>query len=1561
MASIKNFGIQGVGSDVQFGKGGSRLVSDNTGNFRIVNASNTSNVRLTISNGIVDTDAVALGQLNALANSVLSNAATQQAAIDGLLSNATSQQVAIDGLTANAVAQQIVLDTLTSNAASQYTDIQNLFSNAVAQQNALNALANATSGSTEALQAEVDRIEAAVGLDLTGNIAAFAGTYTAGKTTVKAAIDALDAALDAANTALITNAVAQQTAIDQNTQAILTEVSRATAAEGAIANSVTAEVARATDAEAALANSVLIETIRAQGAEQTIANSVAAEVVRATGAEAQIASDLANAVTTLTNKDTLLQSEIDALNANVAALGSAFNYVGTLDGSETNLSLAVPADGGKDTGDYYKFVGTGPVTFTYFDSNNDAQTLVVNKGDGIVKSPTGWDKIDNTNSEVRGTTDFVTVTGSTDTGFDVTIANTFVQRVASLEGKTSVDTSDLQSQIDNLRSNATAESARIDGVDAAQNAALAAEANARQAADSLNAQAISDETTRALAAEAALSSLLANSVADYQAADAALTANLAQEKADRIAADNALSANVAALQSNAVSQQNEIDGLWANAASQFDALTTLTANAAAQEANAVAQQAQIDSLLSLTTGSTADLQAEIDRVEAAVGLDSTGNAVAFTGTYVAGSSTFKAAIEALDGSLKTTSDALAQEVSDRGNAVTDLTSKLADANAATLAALAGANAALLAETNRAVGVETSILGALANTDANAVTLAGKVTDLQAELDATQAGAGLLPDGSYDVNHFANYIQTATSLKDADDMLDAALKAEADAREAADTAAAARLTALEANTTGSTAALQAEIDAIEAGVGLAADGKYVAANGVYTSGANTVVAAIAALDAALKTEADAQVANAVAQQAAITATNAALAQETTDRANAVANAVTLLQGELSSNVAAVQSKLDAVNAAYTAADSLINANVAANLANTVLIDGSHAFTADQSMGGHKLTNVANGTVATDAVNKGQLDSAIDTVTKNVASLGNAFNYVGTLAGGSSANAATDLSTLAAGGKDAGDYYKVSAPGYFTYNSVTAYFNTNDGLVFNVAGGFDKIDNTDSTVAGTANFVSVTGSADTGYTVDLDAGFKARVATVEANTVVLQGNVASQGALISGLQTEVDAVEAAVGLNSNGTVTLGSSNYFGNATTLLSALKAVDAAVKANSDSFAAANAALVAKDTSLQAELDATQTGAGLAANGAYVANASSNYLGNAVSLADADNKLDAAIKQVQTGLATLSQDQIQSADTMYRVKTTNTATNFYGNVGGVSAFQGNVVTAAAQDSTFTLSTAVAGEIRLEAHSSTASNVDIRLVPQNSGNVIVGETGTNGIIQADDGYDLTIAGGDQAGGTAGNIILSAGAGTTNGAILLKDGAHNTILALNSADASVNATLNTTATAVVLGAAGSATNADIKLAPRGTGSVDASNARVVNVANAVAAQDAVTLSQLQSATSTAQSAATSGSLRAKTVAVTEATASTPVFSNISGEAVLVKVYVTAAFSAGATISVVASSAGTLASSDMVDEAKVGLYVIEIAPGTVLSNETINVVVTAGSGSTGTAKVFVEYLAG
>ena len=99
-----------------------------------------------------------------------------------------------------------------------------------------------------------------------------------------------------------------------------------------------------------------------------------------------------------------------------------------------------------------------------------------------------------------------------------------------------------------------------------------------------------------------------------------------------------------------------------------------------------------------------------------------------------------------------------------------------------------------------------------------------------------------------------------------------------------------------------------------------------------------------------------------------------------------------------------------------------------------------------------------------------------------------------------------------------------------------------------------------------------------------------ATVAANTAAMQ----------SALNTKEDKA------NKSTTTTLGTSDI----------LFPTQNAVKTYVDGSVASS----------QAELDATQTGAGLNTNGTYTANASSNYIQTASSLKDADNKLDAEIK-----------------------------------------------------------------------------------------------------------------------------------------------------------------------------------------------------------------------------------------------------------------------------------------------------------------------------------------------
>jgi hypothetical protein len=173
------------------------------------------------------------------------------------------------------------------------------------------------------------------------------------------------------------------------------------------------------------------------------------------------------------------------------------------------------------------------------------------------------------------------------------------------------------------------------------------------------------------------------------------------------------------------------------------------------------------------------------------------------------------------------------------------------------------------------------------------------------------------------------------------------------------------------------------------------------------------------------------------------------------------------------------------------------------------------------------------ITTEATTRASADTALGL---RIDALGNAFNYVGTINGGASAGAATDLSALTE--KDAGDYYKVGTAGHFVLAPAASFFaNSGDGLVFNLTSGIDKIDNTNSSVAGTANEISVTGSTDTGYTVAIDAVFSGRVTALETTASNL-GTMSTQDA---------DAV-AITGGTINGTAIGGTTAAAGAFTTL-----------------------------------------------------------------------------------------------------------------------------------------------------------------------------------------------------------------------------------------------------------------------------------------------------------------------------------------------------------------------------------------------------------------------------
>jgi hypothetical protein len=978
-------------------------------------------------------------------------------------------------------------------------------------------------------------------------------------------------------------------------------------------------------------------------------------------------------------------------------------------------------------------------------------------------------------------------------------------------------------------------------------------------------------------------------------------------------------------------------------------------------------------------------------------------------------------------------------------------------------------------------------GQLSNAVAN---VASNTAAILAELNAIELGAGLGVDGSYTAPVGSNYLGNATSLFNAESLLDTGLKAEVDARVLADSVLASDV----ANAAANAIAAQSELDQVETSVGLAPDGTLTLAAGNYLANATDLVGAVETLDGAIGTVASSAanavaasaIANATANQAALnvanTNANVVTLSARVDAVEATTGGLTNSVVELEANVVTLTGRVDDLEAAdygaaiaeltqdlsdegnaRVAADSLnsnaiadvaadllaeTNARVAADslnsnaivdvaddlaalTANAVLKNGSVAMTGALNMGNNVIHNVSDPVLDTDAAN-------MQWVEAKVAALGNAFNYVGVLDGtdGIDAASAIDVRELAADGKNPGDYYKITVAGWFTAGDNTEdaiFYNANDGLVWNNAGTIDKIDNTDSTVAGTAGEIDVAGTVDTGYTVSIDGAYTAArqlevtnaanaaaaatalvansvanvasdladavsdleaadtalaadIANTNANAVTLTArvdaletadyanaiadvaadladeiidradgdaalaaNIANTNANVVILSGRVDLVNANVSTLSNTVVAAAANlaNTNANVSTLSNTVVALTSTVantNANVSTLSNTVVALSSTVGNAATEINAIELGAGLGADGTYTANATAHYIANATSLKGADNLLDTALFDLANSVANLSQDTIRTEDNLNSVHVAAQLIETKLDVAGTATTVLTVVSTDDTDSKLAIDAGVAGEIALRA-TGLGTDVDLRLVGQGSGHVIIGETGV-GVIQADDGYSMTVAG-----GFGGGALLLLSDEITVGA---EDG---TAIAkfYGDANATAFATVTNGTNSVEFGVDGTGSNLDLVWAPKGLGNVSVSNARVLFVGNAVASTDAVNLGQL----GTAIAAAEVGHVKTIVATLTE-TNGAVTLDEVTGTVLRIRVLITGAFNSGVTITV-GSAEGTsneLAGANDIDEGSAGIYIVDTAKDYV--DGTIQATIAGAVSGTGSAKVYVEYMA-
>jgi len=505
-------------------------------------------------------------------------------------------------------------------------------------------------------------------------------------------------------------------------------------------------------------------------------------------------------------------------------------------------------------------------------------------------------------------------------------------------------------------------------------------------------------------------------------------------------------------------------------------------------------------------------------------------------------------------------------------------------------------------------------------------------DIQSELDDTQAGAGLGINGSYTAPVVSNYLAGATSLFNADSLLDTQIKTLSNNLNAE----ILRATGVEGN-------IQSELNDTQAGAGLGINGSYTApVVSNYLAGATSLFNADTILDTQIKSLSD----NLNAEVLRATGVEGNIQSELNDtQAGAGLNANGTYTADGASNFIRLATSL-------FNADTLLDTEVKAlddallneiNRATDVegdlqteldTIQSSVGLNADGSLPNYASNNyLVNGTshhaslsaldIAINAVGGGlaeldetQLGAGLDTDGSYIVPVGS--NYLDASTSLADATLALDaeIKTLS--------------------NNLNAEIIRATGVEGNIQSELDVTQagaglgaNGSYTAPVVSNYL---GAATSLFNADslLDTQIKTLSNNLDAEVVRATG-------VEGNIQSELNDTQAGAGLGINGSYTAPLvSNYLGIATSLFNADTILDTQIKSLSDNLNAEVLRATGIEENIQSELDDTQLGAGLGIDGSYTAPVGSNYLGGATSLSNADFILDSEIQDVVNGLGTAS-------------------------------------------------------------------------------------------------------------------------------------------------------------------------------------------------------------------------------------------------------------------------------------------------------------------------------------
>lgn len=216
--------------------------------------------------------------------------------------------------------------------------------------------------------------------------------------------------------------------------------------------------------------------------------------------------------------------------------------------------------------------------------------------------------------------------------------------------------------------------------------------------------------------------------------------------------------------------------------------------------------------------------------------------------------------------------------------------------------------------------------------------------------------------------------------------------------------------------------------------------------------------------------------------------------------------------------------DAVSAGTGSLGTMSTQNADAVAITGGAIDGTAIGATTPSTGAFTtLTASEAPTNSTDVVRKTDLDSAIS-------ALGSVFHYAGQLSSYQS-----NLDAYPA--QQVGAYYQVAEAG--TYGSGTTIFPAKVGDAFvKTTDGWQKLDNVDAEVFGTANEIVVTGDENAGYAVALAEEFKTRVSDVESKTQNIDPSTSAGSTIVNGqFSLRGDGINNAFSITPIGEVSIG----------------------------------------------------------------------------------------------------------------------------------------------------------------------------------------------------------------------------------------------------------------------------------------------------------------------------------------------------------------------------------------------------------------------------------------